>query len=483
MSALQVGETGGSIVSGLQEAIEIGRAHAEWVSLTAAGEISNAICVVEELRLYDRPQHFLNAPLRTMRTWLPGALLKRGRPQEAQAALDMVEDAYGASYESRTTQAQIHYHCAQLGDAARAFSEALVLLKPAAKVSPQYDRAAHAWVDALCLNGEHDRARVMVERLFGKRASWKSDNIRALRQTVRTSDDLDAFGAFLAPSFSKLGAESRMALYHYSMACREQGRYREAEAAIRQRFITSAEVLGFGSKKPPPKGARASWVEDARVTLQNLKAALDEAGAPMFLVSGTLLGCVRENDILGHDKDVDVGVIDEGVDKARIGDVLARSGVFSIKPYQSPGLLRLQHASGVLVDVFWHRQENGRIVHEGLKSKWWNSPFNLVSRDFLGQSHLIPEDYDRYLSENYGDWRRPSVEFETFVDTPNMIITHNGEMMWYYYCKLLEYYMAGKFAQFEKVALAVLAQRPHDLSIIRVLESVRRFEPERRAAS
>lgn len=464
-------------LTGLQQSNQIGRAHAEWIALTAAGAVSDAISKVEALAGYDRPQHFMNARLQEMRTWLPVALLKRGRTRDAQTALDFAEYAYGPSYRTRSAQAQIYYYSGRLDEAASAYAEALVLLKPAVKSPPAYDKAAHAWIDALCLNGQHDRARAVVERLFSKRASWKSDNIRALRQTVKTPAALDSFAAFLAPSFCKMGAESRVALYHYSMACREQGRYREAEAAIRQRFITSAEIVGFGSKKPPAKNVRASWVEDARITLQNLKTALDEANAPMFLISGTLLGCVRENDILGHDKDIDVGVMDAGVDKARVHEVVARSGCFSIKPYQSPALLRLQHASGVLVDVFWHREENGRVIHEGLKSKWWNSPFELASRDFLGQRHLIPANFDLYLQENYGDWVRPNVEFETFVDTPNMIITHQGEMMWYYYCKLFEYYFAGKLPQFEKVALAILAQRPRDQAIRRILESVRGFEP------
>lgn len=479
MSVPQAMASDGLELSTLQQVNQIGRSYAEWGSFTAAGAISDAISAVEALKVYDRPQHLMNTRLREMRTWLPVALLKRGRMEDAQAALDFAEDAYGVSYKTRSAQAQIYYHSGRLSEAADAYSEALVLLKPAVKTPAAYDRAAHAWVDALCLDGQHDRARAVVERVFSKRTAWKSDNIRALRQTVKTPADLDSFAAFLAPSFSKLGAESRMALYHYSMACREQGRYREAEAAIRQRFITSAEVVGFGSKKPPAKSARASWIEDARVTLQNLKSALDEAEAPMFLVSGTLLGCVRENDILGHDKDVDVGVMEAGLDKGRVHDVIARSGCFSIKPYQSPTLLRLQHASGVLVDVFWHREEHGRIVHEGLKSKWWNSPFELVSREFLGQSHLIPQNFDLYLRENYGDWVRPNVEFETFVDTPNMIITHNGEMMWYYYCKLFDYYFAGKLPQFEKVASAILSQRPRDHAIRRILESVRRFEPSR----
>ncbi|MGH6978811.1 MAG: hypothetical protein ACRED4_05935, partial [Brevundimonas sp.] len=70
--------------SSLQEGNHIGRVHAEWVALSAAGALSEAIRVVQALDIYDNPSHLLNSRLREMRLWLPGALLKRGRAGEAQ---------------------------------------------------------------------------------------------------------------------------------------------------------------------------------------------------------------------------------------------------------------------------------------------------------------------------------------------------------------------------------------------------------------
>jgi hypothetical protein len=40
----------------------------------------------------------------------------------------------------------------------------------------------------------------------------------------------------------------------------------------------------------------------------------------------------------------------------------------------------------------------------GTKLRWNNTPFNLIPYDFMGESFLIPEDYDLYLTENYGSW-------------------------------------------------------------------------------
>ena len=53
----------------------------------------------------------------------------------------------------------------------------------------------------------------------------------------------------------------------------------------------------------------------------------------------------------------------------------------------------------------------------------------LEEREFLGRTHLIPKDYDTYLTENYGDWRTPKVAFDSAFDTPNGAVLHEEEMI------------------------------------------------------
>ncbi|ECQ2959801.1 hypothetical protein FZ438_08880, partial [Campylobacter jejuni] len=37
------------------------------------------------------------------------------------------------------------------------------------------------------------------------------------------------------------------------------------------------------------------------------------------------------------------------------------------------------------------------------------------------------KEYDRYLSENYGDWRIPKKNFDNILDTPNAVIFNEQE--------------------------------------------------------
>ena len=38
---------------------------------------------------------------------------------------------------------------------------------------------------------------------------------------------------------------------------------------------------------------------------------------------------------------------------------------------------------------------------------------------------LGPVDYDKYLSENYGDWRTPVTDFHFTTGTPNLTLQNN----------------------------------------------------------
>lgn len=157
---------------------------------------------------------------------------------------------------------------------------------------------------------------------------------------------------------------------------------------------------------------------------------LDQKQIPFFLISGTLLGCIREGKLLGHDKDIDVGVWDE-YSYEELANYLATSGYFYVVPTRTKHLVMLRHVNGIAIDVFIHYREPNDYWHAGVKIKWHNSPFNLVYKDFLGQQYLIPENYDLYLTENYGDWRTPKTKFDSAFDAPNMEVINEAEMQIY----------------------------------------------------
>lgn len=172
--------------------------------------------------------------------------------------------------------------------------------------------------------------------------------------------------------------------------------------------------------------------KNANTALRDLKHTLEKNEILFFLISGTLLGCMRENDFLSHDKDIDVGVWNT-VSFDALKKAVSMAGCFYSLAGRSKHLLSIRHVNGVTIDIFIHVKEVSNYWHAGVKTKWNNTPFSLISKNFLGEQYLIPEDYDLYLTENYGDWRTPRINFDSAKDTPNIEIINQIEMNIYSY--------------------------------------------------
>lgn len=210
--------------------------------------------------------------------------------------------------------------------------------------------------------------------------------------------------------------------------------HQRTNAALRAGLTETA--LALTELNPLPKQAKVKKKTTAyndklaAIVLADLKKVLDHKKIPFFLISGTLLGCIREGKLLGHDKDIDIGVWDK-YSYEELANCLSTSGYFYVVPTRTNHLVMLRHVNGIAVDVFIHYRESNDYWHAGVKIKWHNSPFNLVYTNFLGQQYLIPENYDLYLTENYGDWRTPKTQFDSAFDTPNMEVINEVEMKVY----------------------------------------------------
>lgn len=206
--------------------------------------------------------------------------------------------------------------------------------------------------------------------------------------------------------------------------------HQRVNAALRAGLYDIALALCQSSHKA--KKSKVSTYSDklAAQALNDLKFVMAQQSIPFFLISGTLLGCIREGKLLGHDKDIDVGVWDD-YDYEQLATLLGQSGYFYIVPTRTKHLVMLRHLNGIVIDVFIHYREENDYWHAGVKIKWHNSAFELAEKEFLGNNYLIPKDYDRYLTENYGDWKTPKVDFDSAFDTPNMEIYNQTEMTIY----------------------------------------------------
>ncbi|MEP1945511.1 MAG: hypothetical protein ABJJ20_01720, partial [Lentilitoribacter sp.] len=184
-------------------------------------------------------------------------------------------------------------------------------------------------------------------------------------------------------------------------------------------------------------------IENAKKTLADFIALFPHDQLNWFLISGTFLGLIRENGFLSHDYDIDLGIFEDEIDINSIKDALLLSDKFVLKKYDYhrsglfkpeviaknpdiPYILKIIHETGIHIDLFVHyrdvQADPPSYWHGSSLHKWNNSPFELTTYSFYGQEVLGPKDADRYLTENYGDWRTPVTIFNCTTDTPNLAL-------------------------------------------------------------
>ncbi len=443
---------------GKTSAAIIADVHRRCMEFLRDGKSDELVREADTLSLFTTRGNSASTRLFSIRLWKVDALIRLGRGREAIEFLGWLESFNGISFQTRQRMALLYSFAGEHEAAVGASADALIALPLAKTPSLDYRRAAQQYAEALCASGRQPAARAfLVDALRGLTPNY--DDLAVLRRTVNSRESLDEFFNYLLPFFSYPGHRARLALFHYSVACRDFGDMPRAILTARQRFLAGLQIVTFGGREKP---SNEYWSRDAAGALLDLRTDLKALGLDFFLISGTLLGCVRERGIIGHDKDVDTGVFTD-MPAADLRRALASTGRFKTKPLTTDKLVQVMHSNGVMIDVFIHWREDGVVYHEGQKAAWWNSDFNLQEVEFLGFPFMIPTSPERYLDENYGvGWRTPDPEFETFVDTPNMMIQDRDHMIWYYYTKLLDYYFAGKPIQLSKVWQALSAIIPED---------------------
>ncbi len=226
----------------------------------------------------------------------------------------------------------------------------------------------------------------------------------------------------------ELQPEFSAAHLNLSNVVKSQGRLEEAVAHINDGLRLLMTDVHARQRAQPKKYMRQ---DPARKALQSLKNALEAEGVPFFLAYGTLLGIVRDGDLLPHDKDMDIGLPWDVERTALLHALTTRHPFKEHKPEQRSDADRVwgfpvEHPeTNTAIDLFFFKPEANTLLsgfnHLPDPMLWRFREFAVGSLDWQGEAWPVPENPERFLEEVYGPgWRQPDPNFDTVVSGCNM---------------------------------------------------------------
>ncbi|MBL7033600.1 MAG: LicD family protein [Candidatus Delongbacteria bacterium] len=162
---------------------------------------------------------------------------------------------------------------------------------------------------------------------------------------------------------------------------------------------------------------------------------LIDLGVRAWLTDGTLLGYYREQRILQHDQDADLGLfIEDYSDRILAGFKNAGWELDHVFGNIECGLQLSFLRNGSKLDLFFFYPEGDRLWHGAWKAepkgkfrkliKYYYEPFELRMVDFLGRQFAVPADTEQYLVTKYGEgWAVEQREWDWAFGPSNAIAT------------------------------------------------------------
>lgn len=311
------------------------------------------------------------------------------------------------------------------------YSAAISYLKKSLLAYPHHPESLYLMSKSLLKIGRSTEALQLLFKVLDK--SKRKKTWLYLSQAINTNSEFNEFDKRFKEMHLIGSMYDKSLLTYYSDAAIKVGEYQKAIDI----WCHATEYVKDNNINETQKKVKFS-VGYAELALIHLKDILDKANIPFFLISGTLLGCVRDKSILPYDKDLDVGVWEGEISRDELNRICEISGCFEVASNKDK-LIKLKHINGTFIDVFIHYDHGGKVYHQTSKLFWVNETFELKSHYFLGRDFLIPADYNKYLIENYGlSWMTPQPSFDSTFDTPNAIIASNHEIEVYIYRKIFE---------------------------------------------
>ena len=191
-----------------------------------------------------------------------------------------------------------------------------------------------------------------------------------------------------------------------------------------------ADNLNFQKKR------NTALNENGYIVLEQISKVLQQIEIVHFPDFGTLLGLVREGKLLGHDCDIDFGILNAGEkDKESIRHAVGELGYKRREHYCVNGIIREEsyEKGDNSFDVFYYEKDSKgyhcyifcRIDHVKYKNKSeasagiYRYPMDIIPelRTIHNIDLPIPRNAEKLLEMKYGkDWRIPNKHWHYWFD-------------------------------------------------------------------
>lgn len=244
-----------------------------------------------------------------------------------------------------------------------------------------------------------------------------------------------------------------------------QGEYERSMAAYR----AAIQRREAGVEPVESAPVRTFTPEGGRKALLAAQKRLDAAGIPFCLFAGTLLGVIRDGDLLPHDKDLDLGVPWD-VDRRRAVDTLCAGGEFivpwaqGIQPTERPWHRSFVHVdTRCVMDLFFLKPEGRSFLcgfdHRPHPVLSRVGAFTLVDRPWNGSTWKVPDPPEAYLEEIYGPgWRTPDPGYDTVLSNPRRCPESRAIVLCLGYLRIHEAVAAGRWRMARRLAQQILTR-------------------------
>jgi len=168
--------------------------------------------------------------------------------------------------------------------------------------------------------------------------------------------------------------------------------------------------------------------------LADIRDVFDIAGIKYFLAYGTCLGAIREKNIIGHDLDTDIGIMDEDFNFSLIA-LLVKKG-FEVKyifGMRHCGFEIALYRNGVKTDIMLFYKKGDKVW-----TALWNNGGKNGMKDIIkevypaelfegrkiaklaDESFTVLERAEDYLTAQYGDWKTPTANWDWRSSSPSI---------------------------------------------------------------